>query len=250
MGACRGLNCHSADLIRAHIIPRASGRQIRGRGRNISLSIDATRRAFPQLGEYDDAILCRDCDNKLGTYDRYAIEFCRSFPVRQRDVGAEAFEVDDFDGDRFAKFVLAILWRASISSRTPFSEIALGKYEAMAQEILFGARDLGSLRALRVFLQRYRSKDIDPAGFYTLPIRMRIRSLNCYVFALSGFRVLAILDSRSMWTDWAPYLVGGAHTLRGRFTTFENTFEFRWLTSTVIAEARRQGRPPWELRTP
>ncbi|MET0709152.1 MAG: hypothetical protein ABWY82_20265 [Tardiphaga sp.] len=35
--------------------------------------------AKPELGEYDRDILCRDCDNKLGVFDDYAIDVCRAF---------------------------------------------------------------------------------------------------------------------------------------------------------------------------
>jgi hypothetical protein len=38
------------------------------------------------------------------------------------------FELVDVDGEKFAKFVLAVLWRASISSRPDYANVSLGPY--------------------------------------------------------------------------------------------------------------------------
>jgi hypothetical protein len=48
---------------------------------------------------------------------RYGIEICRNFERDHIKLRNGNFELQNFDGDRFAKFVLAIFWRASISTR-------------------------------------------------------------------------------------------------------------------------------------
>lgn len=104
--------------------------------------------ARPELGEYYRDILCRDCDNKLGVFDDYAIDVCRAFKKKHTRDG-KLFAILNVDGDKLAKFILAVLWRASISKRESFFGIRLGPYEPQARDVLFGAAPLSSLRAFQ-----------------------------------------------------------------------------------------------------
>jgi hypothetical protein len=63
------------------------------------------------LGEYDRGILCANCDQALGTFDHYAINVCKEFDAKHIRLSADLFELTGFDGEQFAKFVLAVLWR-------------------------------------------------------------------------------------------------------------------------------------------
>ena len=85
--------------------------------------------AKPELGEYDRDILCRDCDNKLGVFDDYAIDVCRAFKKKHTRDG-KLFAILNVDDDKLAKFILAVLWRASISKRESFFGIRLGPLRA------------------------------------------------------------------------------------------------------------------------
>src|SRR5882762_5982098 len=123
---CRGLNCTSTELIEAHIIPKGFGRLIRdGEGPNIKLTTERVSEANPQLGDYDPAILCEKCDNVLGLNDEYALEVCRDFKANNEKSKNDLFEVKSVDCERFSKFVLSVLWRASISRRKTFAEVSL-----------------------------------------------------------------------------------------------------------------------------
>jgi hypothetical protein len=81
----------------------------------------------------------------LGKLDDYALDVCRRFPKERVDLGDGTFEMANIDGDAFAKFVLAVLWRASISSRPEFRNVALGPYESQACEVIFGAKPLNAM---------------------------------------------------------------------------------------------------------
>ena len=100
-----------------------------------------------------------NCDNKLGVFDEYALHVCRSFKKTHKRVG-DIFEMRDVDGDMLAKFVLAVLWRASISRRRNFSGIALGPYQSKARDVLFGATPLNSLHAFQLLAERYVSNRV------------------------------------------------------------------------------------------
>jgi hypothetical protein len=213
----------------------------------MALSMHQTGPAFPQLGEYDENILCAECDNKLGVFDNYALKVCKEFPQKHTTPRDNIFEMPDVDGDSFAKFVLAVLWRASISKRPAAAAVRLGKHESIARDVLFGAKPLNAMSAFRVLFQRYTSDHLDPAGIYTLPTRAAFHHWNSYGFAVSGFRVAAIIDSRPMPAALASYIVNGSKSLRGSFKRFEDTSEFEAAANMVVADARRKGVPPWKL---
>jgi hypothetical protein len=239
---CRGLNCNSSSFINAHIVPAGFGRIIRGDGPNVSLSLEETREARPQLGEYDREILCQDCDNKLGIFDDYAIEVCRNFQSKHKLLTSDMFEMLPFDGEKFAKFILAVLWRASISKRPNYNQVLLGPYEDKARDVLFGAGSLDSLKAFEVIIQRYKSKHLDMQGIYTLPVRASFLNLNTYGFGLVGFRILAKLDARPLRREFAPFVINNANTLRGFFIEYEKTQEFSRLKDIAVTELRRDRR--------
>jgi hypothetical protein len=243
---CNGFSCCETQLIRAHIIPRAFVRAFQGDGPNMTLSIENTRKARPQQGEYDENTLCAHCDNELGKYDKYALEVCAMFPQEHRAVDRKVFELSPFDGEKFSRFVLAVLWRASLSQRKIFGQVALGKYQAIANEILLGGKSFSALSGFRVLVERYTSEHIDITGFCTIPVRTKVLGLNAYRFGLGGFGITAVLDNRPLPSTFGPFAVSG-DTLRGLFTVLENTHEFKAMAEMVVAEAHRKGVPPWEL---
>jgi hypothetical protein len=246
---CKGRNHSVGTLIEAHIIPRAFARKLLGSRPNMQISAGKTREANPQLGLYDRDILCADCDQILGQLDAYAVDTCRRFRTEHEVTSDNRFLIRNVDGDRFAKFVLAVLWRASVSTRPELRSVQLQKYENMARGVLFDNEPLRDFTAFRLFIQRYAGTEPDPSGVYTMPVQARVFRRRGYRFALAGFRIMAVLD------DWplhaaTPFseVINGSNSLAGRFVAFEQTAEFRSLVDIVVAEALRRGVPPWELR--
>ena len=246
---CRGPNCVSTELVRAHVIPRGFARDLGSDGSNISMSIDKTRIANPQQGEFDEHILCAECDGRFGRLDNYAITVTREFSDEHLPIGERQFEVPNSDSGEFLRFVLALLWRASVSSRPIFNSIALGKYEDIARDVAFGRRGISDFPQFSVILTRPRSEyDIDPTGFFTYPKRSAFeRGLVSYHFAIGGFRIIAVVDSRPLPPELTPYLLTEDGPLRGVFQKFETTPEFRAMADMLVADAIRRGVPPWEV---
>jgi hypothetical protein len=236
---CHGLNCTSEQLIEAHIIPQGFARFIRGPESNVKLTPERVSEAKPQLGEYDADILCADCDSKLGLDDEYGLEVCRRYDAEHISVSAEIFEMKNIDCERFSKFVLSILWRASISKRKSFAVVNLGPYENVARDVLFGARKLADMKAFEVILQRYRSEHCDPSKIYFHPSRSPFGVLNAYGFGLAGFRILAKLDNRPFPQGFWPMVINRSNVFRGTFAVFEDCSEFQSIVSIVRANAAR-----------
>jgi hypothetical protein len=237
---CHGFGCNRADLIDAHIIPKGFGRFVRGDEHNVAVSLANADYAKPQLGQYDDQILCSACDNQLGVFDNYALQICKAFSKNHRVIHDGVFELPNVDGDKFAKFVLAILWRGSISSRPDYTDVSLGPYEDVARDVLFGALPLDCFKEYRVMVQRYTSKHFDVEGFYSLPVRGLIGGLTAYSFSLAGFRVTAKLDAMPWAAQWESFIMNGKDALRGFFVEIEATPEFDRIASMVVADHSRQ----------
>jgi metal-dependent amidase/aminoacylase/carboxypeptidase family protein len=73
IAVCRGYQCTSTDLIKAHIIPACFAREIMGsRRHNLKISLDKVHPT--QHGVFDPNILCGNCDGILGKLDDYALE--------------------------------------------------------------------------------------------------------------------------------------------------------------------------------
>jgi hypothetical protein len=171
---CRGYQCNSTELIRAHIVPRGFARDIKGdHPHNFKISMKKVEAT--QHGIYDPQILCQRCDGELGKLDDYALDACRRFPREHKVTADEFFILEDVDGDAFAKFVLSVLWRASITNRIEFRTVSLGPYETQACEVMFGAKSLSSMSVYELLVGRYVPIGrFDPARSYTSRARTKI----------------------------------------------------------------------------
>jgi len=183
---CRGYRCTHTNLIEAHVVPRGFAKDVRG-AHTHNLLISLEKMSEIQLGIYDADILCASCDGKLGDLDDYAVGIC--FPSEHTIRPDGLFEMLKVDGDKFATFILSVLWRASITSRREFAKVALGAYEDDARDVIFGAKPLSAMPEYQLLVGRYRRS---PAS-YTMPAKMTTALIGWYL-ALGGFRILASLD--------------------------------------------------------
>lgn len=223
---CRGYQCASTDLIQAHIMPRGFARNVMGvYPSNRFISIDKVRTTYH--GIFDRGILCAECDGKLGDLDKYAVTVCRRFPEERIIADDGLFEMQNVDGDRFAKFVLSVLWRASVSTRIELSKVSLGSYEADACEVIFDAKPLTAMPHYQLLIGRYlRTWKFNPAGNYTYPARLTT-GLTGWYFSLNGFRILAKLAPNPLPAEIGPCIVNGNDRLIGSFVNYESTTEGR-----------------------
>lgn len=245
---CRGLGCTETNLIDAHIMPRGFARDMMGAGftHNIQASLEFARPT--QHGLYDRTILCSSCDGTLGAFDDLALEVSRDFAVRHiavRLFGFDCFIMPNVDGDMFAKFALAVLWRGSISSRPEFKKIRLGPYEDRARDVLFGASPLSDLKEYELLVMRIRETSKFQTRFiYSFPDFDNLAGINRWGFVAGGFRFVCKMDKRP-WSGISPeYLkeaaVNGKDRLFGMFIDYEETSEHRGAVQMRHADISRR----------
>jgi hypothetical protein len=224
---CHGPNCASTKLINAHIIAKGFGRLIRGDGPNITISPENVGTAKQQLGEFDSGILCADCDGRLGRLDDYVMELCQKFEQQHTKWQDETFELPHADRELLGKFVLSVLWRASISKRPAFAGVRLGPYEKKFRDVIFSSRSIDEVPEAEIILQRYTVRgDIDPAGHFFYPTRFKITGLNFYNFAVGGFRIRTKVGNRPLPEEMRPLSLSRGRVW-GTFTVWEDTSEFQ-----------------------
>lgn len=224
---CHGLNCTNTKLVNAHIIAKGFGRLIRGDGPNVRIAPENIGTAKQQLGEFDSDILCADCDGILGRFDDYALELCQKFEWLHTKPQPEVFELPQSDRELFGKFVLSVLWRASISNRPSVAGVKLGPYEMKLRDAIFSSRSIDTLPEAEIILQRYTVRgNIDPAGHYFYPTRFKMAGLNFYNFAVGGFRIRTKIDSRPLPNELRSFSLSSGQFL-GTFILLEETSEFQ-----------------------
>jgi hypothetical protein len=128
-------------LIKAHIIPRTFFEILKGDKKcTVLVEPKAIRQVqFPQAGDMDPNILCFECDNKFSVLDKYGFKILGAPQPKFRYVnpvtGNEVGSVIECDTDKLRRFVLAVLWRASISRR--WDTVSLGQHEPKVLERIF-----------------------------------------------------------------------------------------------------------------
>lgn len=137
MGICKFCG-QKKDLIASHIIPKCFY-QLRTRGP--VMAIRPGSKAPIDKKNYQNGIkeplMCKDCDNKLGTLDGYTNRILshaiKNHPFQNvDDIKTYLMQAPDFDYVKLRKFFISLAWRASVSSES----FHLGKYEAIALQIL------------------------------------------------------------------------------------------------------------------
>jgi hypothetical protein len=239
---CQAPTCTATDLCRAHIVPQGFARALSGPGgHNRAVRADGSKPANQPNGPFDTAILCAPCDRRLGTYDEYAIAFCAGLQPGRSEPTGRLFIHDTFDGERFARAMLAILWRASISQRNEWAGIALGPHEDRAADLLFCNTPMAGQHLFEFALLRYASVELDTRKFVFLPIRIRSGAINMYALGVGGFLVLAKVDQRPFHAPMQRFVINGARRLESAYLRFEETGEFALFRDAAAQERLRQG---------
>jgi hypothetical protein len=125
-----------------------------------------------------------------------ALDVCRNFASRHVPLGNDCFEMPNVDGNAISKFVLAVLWRGSISSRPECKDIRLGPYENRIRDVLFGSCALSELSEFELLVLRLRESATFQSRFiYTFPTSDRSTGVNRWGFVAGGFRFVCKINN-------------------------------------------------------
>ena len=205
-------------------------------------------RKIQQSGFIDKGILCKKCDGHLGDYDKFGIQFCRTFIQNHQLIDHATFHIPSADTDSVVKFFLSILWRFSISTIPEATKIRLGPFQHKFRDILFLGASCSTEPA--VTLLRYRSSKIPPQNICYPPfkIHLGVERLTGYSICVGGFRAFVKTDARPMSSGIGPFVINGRQNITGGFYDWEKTAEYR--SSVRMAHNMAQQPPPRSRRGP
>lgn len=207
-GAASCLACGSSSTIRAHLIPQAFAREIRDGAPNFALT-NWTSLKFQliQNGLFDDAILCRECDNHLGQHEKYAFE---TFGLLRRATVEKInthVGVSHVSGDRLIRFAAGISWKYSVTEPA-YGRIRIGPYAKTLKQVAFGGEAIP--QSMNMFMVRLKGLRYEH-HFFRTPKPDRQFGLNFVRLTLGAFVMFLKIDQRP-----SPHMPVPEVWMRGR----------------------------------
>lgn len=211
--------CHAAPAsCKSHIIPRQFFMRIRGAEKHLVVFEveEKLERSVSQSGVWEQGILCPKCDTQLGHFDAYAYkvlpEHISKDRIRYLAPGVTIVEMGAIDIDRFKRFLVALLWRASRSSHDLFQYVKLRPYERKMKAVLTGkdAKFLNDVDCVIVLL--------DPPRYDKILIPPFINTggtVDCIQFYLYPWRLHIKLDGRPFDKTFRQLTLRGGAQTRG-----------------------------------
>lgn len=198
-------------LVKAHAIPRRFFKDIKGESPHavfFDVSLEAKRTAtYVRAGAYDDEILCEECEARFSDFDRYGWEIFGSLRLDHPvpGSGGRAYRIS-CDTDKVRRFILSILWRASVSKTKFYSHVNLGLYEKKIQSRIFDPTGLQANEFPIVVLHFDQAKFGAYSQVLFPPLRERHRSgLNAQVLYLPNLKILVFLGRRASAATVGPF---------------------------------------------
>lgn len=164
------------------------------------------KKGIQQSGEFESNILCLKCDNqRIGRLEQYAsLVLYGGSPLDvkpgETPDGVKYLYVAGLDYAKFKLFLLSILWRASISSRPLFHEVALGPYEERIRKRIL-TEDPGEQLIYPCLIMTYLNQDDFPIDLVVQPSQARVDGGYAYNFLIGGFVYMFFVTSRIV-PDW------------------------------------------------
>ncbi|WP_444941078.1 hypothetical protein ACJJI3_00185 [Microbulbifer sp. ZKSA004] len=197
---CKGCG-YDKKLIDAHIIPKFFYMELRADGNHLNVLHAGNERIGRSFkGDYDNSILCKDCDGVFEKYDDYAkkilINGFNLFRPIWRGSELLGWELPPYDFSKIKLFFLSVLWRASISTRPFFKGVDLGMLESDLKEIVFN-RAVDIHNRYTIMLCKFLpSKSGTLEKTIIAPEKVRVREIVYYKFYMGGYIVWVKIDKR------------------------------------------------------
>jgi hypothetical protein len=197
MISCKLCGGEWPKLAKAHIIPRSFYGMTVGSANEparILSNKPFAKSPRSQVGEYDDELVCPNCEKYFSDLDNYAYRLLfLDRPETYFDDGKPLVDVHSpYDVEKFRQFVLSILWRMDATTRDAFSVVRLNKYAGRLREAV-------KLRqsSLAPFVDAIITRFDDPRSESILfPTRLRHDGVNGYRWSFAQHECWVFVDQR------------------------------------------------------
>ena len=185
-GACR-LCLKTRELRKSHVIPELAYRPLYDEHSRAEHLDGATGvRKVVQQGRYEK-LLCEECEGVFQRHEHYfSLRWFQRDPLPDPVKGLVVERVG-FDFDRFLRFHLSILWRASVARDEMFSAVSLGPFEEPLRQFLLGTVDtLEHEPSVHAMVLRRPGTHELWNRMVTAPVRSHGGGITTYTFVFAG----------------------------------------------------------------
>lgn len=202
--AARCKLCGEAKKLgKSHVIPAAFFKAFIEE-KKAAMIVSGTPGQFPKRsrdGVYDQTILCHECEKCFQLYDEYAAKIFvnqsdRYFRPVETLKGAIGFQADDIDQKLLLRFLISVLWRASVSSDDFFSRVDLGPYESIAAQVI-QQPELDIPPSFGACLSRWEDNNVVEHQIIMDPFREKLGGVNAYRLYLGQFVAYVRVDRQN-----------------------------------------------------
>lgn len=228
-------------LVKAHVIPEAFFRVLRD-GEDAPQLLTSTPDHLPKrspIGVYDEGILCEACEPKFDRFDDYGNQillarFGELFkPVTQHGQVA-AYEAENVDQSLLLRFLVATLWRASVSTHPFYGRVQLGSFESIArQTILEPEAPVPTIFAACLSRWRFEEENEQVARSLLGPFRERLSGINAYRLYLGETIAYIKVDSQPLPTPFRNYALLARPHLTAIARSLEESKDYASMVHTV-----------------
>ena len=193
-------------FVKAHAIPEAFFRVLRAEGET-PLIVSNTANTFPKrspIGVYDEGILCDQCEPLFDHIDDYGSQVLlnRFHEFFQPLIHADktvAFQATDVDQKLLLRFLIATLWRASVSTHIFYKRVSLGPFEDVARRVILSPQD-SIPEEFSAVLSRWTSEEAHRYATTGLmnPFREKWGGVNAYRVSFGEVVSYIKVDSRPL----------------------------------------------------
>lgn len=185
IGVCKFCNTEK-QLCKAHIVPKSF--YAKKLHLNVSQHLPYPKRLWE--GVYDKNILCHECDGQFGQYEAYAktllMDNLETYKVS--DKAMYFIPDDEFDYKKFRKFIVFLVWKASISKEDYCKNVDLGPYEQKASAILNNHNNYDRDFGFAVI----KNSNLELKDIHIPPVPMKFAGVSGYHFIFTGFSIYII----------------------------------------------------------
>ena len=231
---CKLCGLSYPKLAKAHIIPRSfygtTTNSDDGPSRILSTK-SFLRSPRSRIGEYDEKIVCAECEKYFAKLDNYAHRLLyEDTPKKIIHNNKHLVDhYDSFDQEVFRQFVLSILWRMDTTERSAFDSV---KLRAFQPKVADAVKNRDSTRApfVDAIISRFEGPNSDIIIF---PTRLRIKGVNGYRICFAKHSCWFTVDQRPLPSPFMELSISKYDFLRVLRRDFRNSPELRAIEEMV-----------------
>ena len=213
MGICKLCGEEKPLIKKSHIISDFLHSDLYDEGHRLvkfhpsELLKDVPRISRPPSATYQGGILCKKCEDHIGTFETYISDLLKDeLPIESKLlcnlIDEEIIEITNLNYSKTKLFLLSLLWRTSISDRPDFENVKLGPYEEKIRlQILEGTASKED--DIRIAIFRLNKDEI--SNFIGSPLRHRDQQTSYYSMIILGYVILFLLKETKLSESWRPH---------------------------------------------